>query len=120
MLPFIAKGTFQNIVILKIWGWGDLPGLSRWALKFITWALIGGRQRETWGGEGSYVRTKAEVRVKCSEGETGATSQGKQAASRSWKRHRILPKSLWRKRSSANTLILAKGHPISDFWPPEL
>lgn len=48
MLPCIAKGTFQNIVRLKILGWGDLPGLSRWALTFITWALIGVRQRETW------------------------------------------------------------------------
>lgn len=38
---------FADVTKLRVWRWGDDPGLSRCSLNVITRVLMRGRQRET-------------------------------------------------------------------------
>lgn len=34
-----GKGTFSDVITLKILKWGDYPGLSRWVLNAVAMSL---------------------------------------------------------------------------------
>ena len=100
----------QDLIVdpkLRIWRWGEYPGLARWALKAITCILIKERQREIY-----YMQTtKRWCDQRGRDCSDVATSEGVSTATRE-ARNKTSPTALGGCRAGPMKLIL-------DFWPPQ-
>lgn len=102
MLPYL-ENSLCSCNYIRIFRWGDYPGLFRWTLNAITCILIRKGQREK-----DMQRRRGQCGHKGRDESGTATSQGTQPA-RSWKsQEQVVHESLCGKGHSAHTLISAQ------------